>query len=209
MRVADARSVSLAWHHRGDEQVRFPPFPGERYPSSGHPLPDLPPHRRVPARRSQRGLDRALPPGPPRSARPAVPVTVRGGDTALISLFRKRPPPRTTLPRPDPGKAGSRSVIVLRCGPARDPPARSAGCRPSHLSCYRTGETGASAAGSQHLDCAGSALLGRGARPWSWPLLGRSYVKIRCGPGQRRRLRPVPRRRLAAAMARTRHDRAF
>jgi hypothetical protein len=27
MRVADARSVSLDWHHGGDEQVQFPPFP--------------------------------------------------------------------------------------------------------------------------------------------------------------------------------------
>ncbi len=41
MRVADARSVSLDWHHGGDEQVQFPPFPGDRYPYSGHALPDL------------------------------------------------------------------------------------------------------------------------------------------------------------------------
>jgi len=46
----------------------------ERYPSSGHALPDLPPRRRVPARQSQQGLDRALPPGPSRSFRPAVRV---------------------------------------------------------------------------------------------------------------------------------------
>lgn len=27
MRVADAGSVSLDWHHGSDEQVQFPPFP--------------------------------------------------------------------------------------------------------------------------------------------------------------------------------------
>src|SRR5580704_7903319 len=40
-----------------NEQVTFPPLPCDRYPSSGHPLPDLPPHRRVPARHPQRGPD--------------------------------------------------------------------------------------------------------------------------------------------------------
>ena len=35
---------------------------GPRYPSSRHPLPDLRPHRRLPARQPQRGPDRALPP---------------------------------------------------------------------------------------------------------------------------------------------------
>ena len=35
---------------RGDEQFKFPPLPGDRHPASGHALPDLPPHRRVPAR---------------------------------------------------------------------------------------------------------------------------------------------------------------
>src|ERR1700691_1782041 len=33
-----------------NEQAPFPPFPCDRYPAAGHPLPDLPLHRRVPAR---------------------------------------------------------------------------------------------------------------------------------------------------------------
>ena len=32
---------------RGDEQFKFPPLPCDRYPSSGHALADLPPHRRL------------------------------------------------------------------------------------------------------------------------------------------------------------------
>ena len=36
-----------------NEQVTFPPFPCDRYPSTGHPLPDLSSHRRVPARHPQ------------------------------------------------------------------------------------------------------------------------------------------------------------
>ena len=36
-----------------NEQVTFPPLPCDRYPAAGHPLPDLPPHRRVPARQPQ------------------------------------------------------------------------------------------------------------------------------------------------------------
>ena len=94
-----------------------PPF----YPSSGHALPDLPPYRRVPAGQPQRSPDRALPPGPSRSARPAVPVTVRG-DLALISLFLQASSAQEALPRPDPGKAESRSVVGLCSEPARDPP---------------------------------------------------------------------------------------
>jgi hypothetical protein len=49
-----------------------------------------------------RDPDRTLPPGPSRSARSAVPVTVRG-DLPLISQSRRRDQPKTTLPRPDPG----------------------------------------------------------------------------------------------------------
>jgi hypothetical protein len=30
---------------RADEQFKFPPLPRDRYPSPGHPLPGLPPHR--------------------------------------------------------------------------------------------------------------------------------------------------------------------
>jgi hypothetical protein len=53
----------------GDEYATFPPLPCDRYPAAGHPLPDLRPHPRPPARQHQRGLDRALPPGPSRSPR--------------------------------------------------------------------------------------------------------------------------------------------
>ena len=70
-----ARSLRRGWHHTGDEQFTFPPLPGDRYPSSRHALPDLPPHRRLPARQPERGPDRALPPGPPRSAGPPFPAT--------------------------------------------------------------------------------------------------------------------------------------
>ena len=35
-----------------NEQVTFAPFPRDRYPATGHPLPDLPPHRCVPSRDS-------------------------------------------------------------------------------------------------------------------------------------------------------------
>jgi len=45
----------------GDESATFPPLPGDRYPSAGHPLPDLRPHPRLPAGHHQRGPDRALP----------------------------------------------------------------------------------------------------------------------------------------------------
>ena len=94
--AAHPRSLpACAWRTQGqsrwtgimeaNEQVQFPPFPRDRYPSSGHALPDLPPYRRVPSGQPQRGPNRALPSGPSRSARPAVPVTVRG-DLALISL---------------------------------------------------------------------------------------------------------------------------
>jgi len=58
-----------------DEHAPFPPLPGDCHPSAGHPLPDLRPHPRLPARQHQRDPDRALPPGPPRSARHPIPVT--------------------------------------------------------------------------------------------------------------------------------------
>jgi hypothetical protein len=62
----------------GDEQARFPALPRDRHPSSGHPLPDMPHHHRLPARESQRCPDRALPPGPPRNTRPPLlPVASR------------------------------------------------------------------------------------------------------------------------------------
>ena len=56
----------------GDEQVKFPALPRDRHPSSGHPLPDMPAHHRLPAREGQRCPDRALPPGPPRNTRPPL-----------------------------------------------------------------------------------------------------------------------------------------
>jgi len=59
---------------RSDEHVTFPPLPGDRHPPAGHPLPDLRPYPRLPARQHQRGLDRALPPDPSRSARHPRPV---------------------------------------------------------------------------------------------------------------------------------------
>jgi hypothetical protein len=55
---------------RGDEQVKLPPLPRDGFAPSGHALPDLRPHRRAPARQSQRSPDRALPAGTPGSARP-------------------------------------------------------------------------------------------------------------------------------------------
>lgn len=55
---------------RGDEKVKLPPLPRDGFAPSGHALPDLRPHRRAPARQSQRSPDRALPAGTPGSARP-------------------------------------------------------------------------------------------------------------------------------------------
>jgi hypothetical protein len=94
----------LCWRGGGgDEQFRFPPLPCDRYPSSGHALSDLPPHRRIPARQPQRGPDRALPPGPPRSARPFFPVASPAGQ-------RHRPmPPRA---RADSGRPYCRARPV-------------------------------------------------------------------------------------------------
>jgi hypothetical protein len=80
-----------------DEQVTFRPLPGDRHPFAGHPLPDLPPHRRIPARPPQRGPDRALPPGPSGSARPRIPVT-DCGDPRYPRGYRRRP--RSALGRP-------------------------------------------------------------------------------------------------------------
>ena len=67
--VLSANGVPAAWSacgtssgqdHSGwagimeaNEQVTFPPLPCDRYPAAGHPLPDLPPHRGVPARQPQ------------------------------------------------------------------------------------------------------------------------------------------------------------
>jgi hypothetical protein len=58
-----------------EKVITIPPLPRDGHPAPDHALPGLPPHCRVPARHDQRGPDRALPPGPSRSARPYVPVT--------------------------------------------------------------------------------------------------------------------------------------
>jgi hypothetical protein len=52
------------WRCTLGEQVEFPPLPGDRDPSSGDTLPDLPPDRCLPAGQPQRRPDRALPPLP-------------------------------------------------------------------------------------------------------------------------------------------------
>ena len=62
-----------------NEQNTFPPLPCDRYQAAGHPLRDLPAHRGVPARQPQCGPDRALPPGPSRSARRPFTVALRPG----------------------------------------------------------------------------------------------------------------------------------
>src|SRR5215467_14346811 len=79
---SDAGSSRRRGHNRDDEKFT-PPLSGDRYPASSHPLPDLPPHRRVPSRQPQRGAHRALPPCPPRSA--------------LFFFLMIRRPPRSTL----------------------------------------------------------------------------------------------------------------
>ena len=66
----------------GDEQVKFPALPRDHHPPSGHPLPDMPPHHRLPAREGQRCPDRALPPGPPRNTRPPLLPVARRTDRA-------------------------------------------------------------------------------------------------------------------------------
>ena len=82
-----------------NEQVTtFPPLPRDDHPPAGHALPGLPPHGRAPARRHQRGPDRALPPRPSRSARPRVPVT-----TPRSPHDNRRRLPARARPRPKSG----------------------------------------------------------------------------------------------------------
>jgi len=104
------------------EQVIFPPFPCDRYPAAGHPLPDLPAHRGVPARQPQRGPDRALPPGPSRSARCPFPVALR----RLPALPRVPSPAPIAPGRPCVSRAGgrqrSRSAATPPEGPRIEPP---------------------------------------------------------------------------------------
>jgi len=75
-------------------------WPGQ--PILSHPDLPLPfhadaPHRRVPAREGQRGPDRALPPGPSRSARPLFPVAGRGDPRTVRRCRRGRLPARDDL----------------------------------------------------------------------------------------------------------------
>ncbi len=80
----------------GDGQARFPALPRDRHPSSGHPLPDMPPHPRLPARESQRCPDRALPPGPPRNTRP--PLLPVASHTQNACRRKDRCPARASRP---------------------------------------------------------------------------------------------------------------
>ena len=73
-----------------NEQAACPPLPRDRHPSAGHPLPDLPAHRRVPARHPHRGPDRALPPRPSRSTRPRIPRADRGDPALTLRSCRRR-----------------------------------------------------------------------------------------------------------------------
>lgn len=82
--------------HRGRGHCRRPgimgvdehftvPLPRHRYPPSRHTLPDLPRHGRLSPRYPQRGLDRALPPGPSPGAWHPAPVTPRSRRTRRAS----------------------------------------------------------------------------------------------------------------------------
>src|SRR6266516_1548254 len=79
----------------GDEYATFPPLPGDRHPPADHPLPALRPHPRLPARQHQRGADRALPPGPPRSTRHPHPLTEPAPTRLAIPPQTSASPART------------------------------------------------------------------------------------------------------------------
>ncbi len=102
-----------------NEQLKFTSFPCHRHPASGHPLRDLPAHRGLPARRTQRGADRALPPGPPRSARPSRPV--RSAARRITPLV---PPAAATAPNPE--RSRTRSMVAFGESPRAYPPICSA-----------------------------------------------------------------------------------
>jgi len=103
-----------------NEQVTFAPLSCDRYPPAGHPLPDLPPHRGVPARQPQRGPDRALPPGPSRSARRPFPVTLRR--LPALGTVASADCPRTPCTSWAGERQRSRSVATLRKDPHIEPP---------------------------------------------------------------------------------------
>lgn len=139
----------------GDEQVKFPALPGDGHPSSGHPLPDMPAHHRLPARAGQRCPDRALPPGPPRNTRPPplpvashtqiahrpqrpLPATgqpARQDHATDLSGHRPQPAHREGTPDTRPGAAGRLAAAInwavhtrpTRC--TRSPPGRAGNIR--------------------------------------------------------------------------------
>jgi hypothetical protein len=136
--VSQQSSASAAWSacgtssrqdHSGwagiieaNEQVAFPPLPCDRHPTAGHPLPDLPPYGCVPARQPQWGPDRALPPGPSRSARPPFPVASAGCPHYFAGAVADADCPRTTCA----SRAGG-APAVTECGhPSYRPAHRTA-----------------------------------------------------------------------------------
>jgi hypothetical protein len=109
-------AASAAWSacgtSSGQDHSTFPPFPPlscDRYPAVGHPLRDLPAHRGVPARQPQRGPDRALQPGPSRSAR--IPSRWPSAPAAFTREYRhRRRLSRTTMREPGPESASGHGV---------------------------------------------------------------------------------------------------
>ena len=106
-----------------DEYRKFPPLSRDRYASPGHAMPDLSPHRRVPARQSERGPNRALPAGPPQGTRTAFPVgkpasgsPVSGGSRPSAAAAARATPPCLAL---GPISANQLSRFSLRQPPAR------------------------------------------------------------------------------------------
>jgi hypothetical protein len=118
-RAAQSTSPSPGWHHRSDEQVRFAPLPGDRYPAPGYAPPDLPPGCPAPAGQPHPGPDGALPPDPSRSARPAVRVTVCRSRTDAPRVVgptswqpsRRMPTVTESTPPCLPARASSRRYV--------------------------------------------------------------------------------------------------
>jgi hypothetical protein len=100
----------------GDEYATFPPLPGDRHPSAGHPLSALRPHPRLPARQHQRGSDRALPPGPPRSTRYPHPITEPALGRGRHSTVDVRQPKANSRRLAPQTRQQSRSVVAALSG---------------------------------------------------------------------------------------------
>jgi len=115
-----ARSSGSAGIIEANEQVIFPSLPGDRHPAAGDPLPDLPSHRGVPARQSQRGPDRALPPCPPRSTRHLVPVASALPHYPVDAAAWHRSP-RAGRARPGGEFQWPQSAAIPRRGPHIEP----------------------------------------------------------------------------------------